>query len=201
MQFNLSKANRLPAITARRRWSLGYLKPLMRREFLLENKIRYNEAIKVGEDFILYLNCLRKQARFNLVPESYYYYRTRAKSLSTRKPTEYLAQSCMITQEFAYLEGIEPTQPELLNALSENLLAFQRRLDYYLLLESCKEKSLFYIFKEIVMKPYIIDDLLNKIVGWAKKRFASALDFQTSEYTRFPSAYAKKKSLFPGGSK
>ena len=93
-------SDRPSVIDNRQTWSFGYTKPLIRREFLLKNNIQYNEAIKVGEDFILYLECLRHQARFCLVPQAYYYYRTRTVSLSTRTPIEYLSESCEITQSF-----------------------------------------------------------------------------------------------------
>ena len=58
------KSDRLPGVNAKRNWSLGYTKPLMKKEFLLRNQIWYDEDLKVGEDFTLYLECLRKQAQF-----------------------------------------------------------------------------------------------------------------------------------------
>ena len=40
------------------------------------------------------------QAKFCLVNQPYYYYRTRDFSLSYQKTTDYLAESCKITQAF-----------------------------------------------------------------------------------------------------
>ncbi|MFM2312814.1 MAG: hypothetical protein RLZZ04_2090 [Cyanobacteriota bacterium] len=88
---NFVTSDRLGSINANRTWSLGYTKPMIRREFLLKHQIWYDENLKVGEDFTLYLECLRHQAKFYLVNQPYYYYRTRSTSLSTRKKTEYLA--------------------------------------------------------------------------------------------------------------
>ena len=56
------------------RCSLGYLKPLMRRRFLDERKLRYAEDLRFAEDFNLYVNALFRGARFLLYPESHYVY-------------------------------------------------------------------------------------------------------------------------------
>ncbi|HXW09508.1 MAG TPA: hypothetical protein VD737_02760, partial [Steroidobacteraceae bacterium] len=56
------------------RCSLGYLKPLMRRRFLDERKLRYAEDLRFAEDFNLYVHALFQGARFLLYPESHYVY-------------------------------------------------------------------------------------------------------------------------------
>ncbi|MDP3334165.1 MAG: glycosyltransferase family 2 protein [Methylococcaceae bacterium] len=60
----------------------GYLKPIIRRSFLRGKKILYNEDVRLGEDFVLYVECLIKGAVFLLTSQSYYYYRVIEKSLS-----------------------------------------------------------------------------------------------------------------------
>jgi succinoglycan biosynthesis protein ExoO len=56
------------------RCSLGYLKPLMRRRFLDERRLRYAEDLRFAEDFNLYVHALFHGARFLLYPESHYVY-------------------------------------------------------------------------------------------------------------------------------
>ena len=195
------ESDRLPPINEDRKWSFGYLKPLMRREFLISNNIQYNEGINVGEDFILYFDCLRKQARFHLVPEPYYYYRTRAVSLSTRKPTEYLFQSCEITQNLVYQESLVSTDTKLVDALAENLMIFQKRLAYYILIERIKEKKVKLALEQIFRKPYVLDDVLVKLFCWIQKKLVSLLEFGTSEYPQFNGSYRDKKAALPDVSK
>ena len=55
-------------------WSLGFLKPLMRRRFLNECNLRYEEDLRFAEDFNLYARALFCGARFLLFPESHYVY-------------------------------------------------------------------------------------------------------------------------------
>ncbi len=62
--------------------SLGYLKPLMRRRFLNEYKLRYAEDLRFAEDIHLYARALLCGARFLLYPESHYVYRQTLASAS-----------------------------------------------------------------------------------------------------------------------
>jgi len=186
------ESDRLVGINAKKKWSLGYLKPLMRREFLQRNGIQYNEMVNVGEDFILYLNCLRHKASFYLVSEPYYYYRTRSVSLSTRTPINYLSQSCEITQDFIYLEGNSPTAENLLLALSDNLLIFQKRLAYYTLLEKVKEKKVKSIIWQILMQSYVLDAVFSKIFYLFGKKLGSFVNIKDRKYGNINTSYPKK---------
>jgi succinoglycan biosynthesis protein ExoO len=56
--------------------NLGYLKPLIRREFLVRNSIRYDEKLRVGEDFLLLLEVLTKRITNYGVDDALYVYTT-----------------------------------------------------------------------------------------------------------------------------
>ncbi len=60
---------------------LGFSKPLFRRYFLVNHQIQYDETLKVTQDFWFDMDCFAHGASFYLVPESYYYYRSRENSL------------------------------------------------------------------------------------------------------------------------
>ena len=62
--------------------SLGYLKPLMRRQFLNRCNLRYEEDLRFAEDFNLYVRALFQDGRFLLFPESLYVYRQTPASAS-----------------------------------------------------------------------------------------------------------------------
>lgn len=64
------------------RQELGFLKPLMRRSFLQEHHLVYDESLRLGEDFILYAQALARGARFRLVPPCGYYAVERPDSIS-----------------------------------------------------------------------------------------------------------------------
>lgn len=180
---NFVKSDRLSAIDAKRTWSLGYTKPLIRKRFLLENSITYDEKVKVAEDFILYLECLRQGAKLYLLNQPYYYYRTRVSSLSTRKPTKYLLESCQITQSFINKEVCSQTESHLLEALLENLIVFQKRLEFYQLLEKIKKGKIWKAIHCLVVHPYLLGDLFKKLLVIVKIKPITVLKtFDNSSY-------------------
>jgi succinoglycan biosynthesis protein ExoO len=63
---------------------LGYIKPMLRTEFVRANNLRYQEKIIIGEDYHLLLSCLLAGARFAVTSESLYRYRIRDGSISWR---------------------------------------------------------------------------------------------------------------------
>ena len=164
------ESDRLPPITAPRNWSFGYTKPLIRKAFLDQHQLNYDEEIEVGEDFALYFRCLLHQAKYILVPEAYYFYRNREASLSTRTPTEYLAQSCQLTQYFIDTEASVRANHKLLMAMSENLIVFEKRLAYERIIRSIKRKDWLNTTKEILINSYVGGDLVAKLLAlmWRK---------------------------------
>jgi len=66
------------------RKELGFLKPLIRRSFLDHHHLRYDEALRLGEDYALYARALALRARFLVVPARGYASVVRADSISAR---------------------------------------------------------------------------------------------------------------------
>jgi succinoglycan biosynthesis protein ExoU len=67
---------------SRPRRELGFLKPLMRRAFLDRRHLRYDETMRLGEDYDLYVRALADGAGFLLAPAAGYVSVMRAGSLS-----------------------------------------------------------------------------------------------------------------------
>ena len=80
------------------RLSYGFMQPMIRRDFLLKHRIRYDERNRFGEDFMLYVACLRAGACWWVTPEVLYHYATRPGSLTE-------IQSSGDLQRIAQLEG------------------------------------------------------------------------------------------------
>ncbi|ATU92283.1 glycosyltransferase family 2 protein [Phyllobacterium zundukense] len=71
----------------RQRGELGFLKPLIRREFLTRHNLRYNENLRLGEDYDLYAWALAFGARFLVISNCGYGAVVRSDSLSGRHST------------------------------------------------------------------------------------------------------------------
>jgi glycosyltransferase involved in cell wall biosynthesis len=69
------------------RTNYGFLKPLMRRAFLVSQGLRYDEKVRFAEDFALYVDCLRAGAHWWLHPEPMYRYLVRPDSLTQVQTT------------------------------------------------------------------------------------------------------------------
>lgn len=64
------------------RTQFGFLKPLLRSDFLRRSGVRYQEDLRAGEDFVFVFECVARGGRYMLTPERGYIYRVRADSVS-----------------------------------------------------------------------------------------------------------------------
>lgn len=69
------------------RAELGFLKPVVRRAFLERHSLRYDEALRLGEDYELYVRALARGARFCVIKSCGYGAVVRPDSLSGRHST------------------------------------------------------------------------------------------------------------------
>jgi succinoglycan biosynthesis protein ExoU len=116
----------------RYRRELGFLKPVIRRSFLQSNAIRYDERLRLGEDFLLYSWCLLKGARFRVVDACGYFALERPMSLSGSHCTEAVNAMFQALLEFkAAAEKLGRSGPQLSRAVTDarNRLALRRMLD------------------------------------------------------------------------
>ena len=63
---------------------LGYLKPLIRTEIVRELRLRYDETLRIGEDYDFLIHLMAHGYRLLLEPRSLYFYRKHEKSTSYR---------------------------------------------------------------------------------------------------------------------
>ena len=70
-----------------RRGEIGFLKPLMRAIFLDAHSLRYQESLRLGEDYDLYARALTKGARYKIIHSCGYGAVVRGNSLSGRHRT------------------------------------------------------------------------------------------------------------------
>ncbi|CAD7038449.1 glycosyltransferase family 2 protein [Pseudorhizobium endolithicum] len=71
-----------------RRGEIGFLKPVMRRSFLEAHDLRYDESLRLGEDYDFYLRALLRGARYTIIEHCGYAAVVRADSLSGQHRTE-----------------------------------------------------------------------------------------------------------------
>ncbi len=62
--------------------NFGYMKPVFRRAFLEEKRLAYDEALRIGEDYLLLASVLAAGGRCAVAPEAGYVYHIRGGSIS-----------------------------------------------------------------------------------------------------------------------
>lgn len=93
----------------RKRGELGFLKPVFRRTFLVEQRLVYDECLRLGEDFAFYVRALLAGARFRITSGCGYVALERPGSLSGRHRTEDLA--ALLQSDTALLATIARSSP------------------------------------------------------------------------------------------
>ncbi|WP_095588114.1 glycosyltransferase family 2 protein [Actibacterium ureilyticum] len=85
--------------------SLGYLKPLIRRDFAQAHGLRYDEGLRNGEDFHLIIAGLVAGAVMWITPEVGYFYTSRSGSVSNRLNPEHAR--ALAVADAAFLQAHE----------------------------------------------------------------------------------------------
>jgi succinoglycan biosynthesis protein ExoO len=148
---------------------LGLSKPLFRREFLVKHDIKYDEDIKMGQDFWLDMKCLIKGARFFIEPKPYYFYRSRPGSLVYQNPLPRLDQYCKATKSFMQQEIVK-TNPALMQALYNNLATYKKNLAYFQVAIPIKQRKWLTALTEMWKNPYFFSDNLPQFRNIIKRR-------------------------------
>ena len=81
--------------------TLGYLKPMISRDFLSRHRIGYTESLRNGEDFHLILSCYGAGARVWFSPEPDYLYFRHNTSVSHRADPAHMRQLVAADRAFA----------------------------------------------------------------------------------------------------
>jgi hypothetical protein len=85
-----------------RRDAYGFLKPIIRKDFLTRHAICYDDA-RFSEDYLFYLRCLIAGAHWIVVPSPYYYYTVSPNGLAYRPSAEDLRR--VVAAESALLNS------------------------------------------------------------------------------------------------
>jgi succinoglycan biosynthesis protein ExoO len=117
--------------------SLGYLKPVFSANFMNCHDIRYDETLRVGEDFHLCAQALLAGARYTVFSEPLYRYRVRADSISHALSLQDVDRLATAVAKLRI-----PTLPG--SSISDALLRYARSLErahaFVRLVEAAKER-------------------------------------------------------------
>ncbi|MFN6465164.1 MAG: glycosyltransferase family 2 protein [Nostoc sp. DedVER02] len=147
----------------------GLSKPLFKRDFLVKHGIKYDEDIRMGQDFWINMKCLIEGARFFIEPKPYYFYRSRPGSLVYQSPLPRLNQYCKATNYFMQQEVVKKN-PALMHALYNNLTAYNKNLAYFQVVMPIKQRKWLTALIEIWKNPYFFSEFISRLSHIIKRR-------------------------------
>ena len=142
------------------RGELGFIKPLISNAFLQEHALRYEESMRLGEDYALYATALLKGARFCLTDPAGYVAVTRDTSLSGHHSARDLGALVAADEKIAQLPNLTATDRRVLR---DHVIETRKRWHWMRLIDAVKQRDLGAAFRCFSAPPAVSLSLLGKL--------------------------------------
>lgn len=119
-------------------FNLGYLKPIIRRNFVVDNSLSYDENLRIGEDYLFAAAALSKGAKCSVHPIAGYNYHVRDGSISRVLKLHHLHDMKTADKMFqlqAVLNGAE------MRAFNKRSKSIDEAISFLKLIEHLKARS------------------------------------------------------------
>jgi succinoglycan biosynthesis protein ExoO len=140
---------------------LGFLKPLIRRRFLKEHGLEFATNYRVGEDFLLFAECLQKGGRLVVLPDAGYIYRRRADSI-TRSGADNARILASMAQELILRWQHQLSADELLSLRARERL-FDDAAKYQRLRMAVSSGAFFRAAGDLFYSPSVIREVMRRL--------------------------------------
>ena len=151
--------------------ALGYLKPLIRADVL--GALRYDESLRIGEDYDLVLRLLLAGASMAVVPEPYYLYRRHSGSISHRLALADLA--AMVDSQDAMIDKLGTLPPRLAAAFAARRAQLRHGLDFGRLVEAIKGRHAGQALSLLAANPRLAPRLWRSFTEGRSRKAATAI--------------------------
>ena len=139
---------------------LGYVKPLMRVEFLRQNDLYYNEDMRLGEDYDLYCRFMARGGRFGLVDPLGYIAHETPGSLSRHHHPKDLRE---ILRADRRLLAMRVISPEARKFLHEHAIFSHKKWAWARLRNAYHSRDVLSALACFAAPPQVIHDLLSRL--------------------------------------
>ncbi len=155
-----------------KRLSYGFLKPILRRSFLQQHDLKYDEQIRFAEDFSFYVDCLGAGATWWLRPEALYNYTLRESSL-TEVQTSHDLDRLRQRQRRLLAQAQAAEDPALVQVTRAHLKLVEQNYYYRTFTDALKERQFIHSRKILLSSPasvrLIVIELLRQAPTIARK--------------------------------
>ena len=152
---------------------ISVVKPIIRRRFIIDNGVSYNEEVGASDDYFFYLSCLVDWARMAVLSDPLYYYRLRRPGSITTTSIRSLSHfsGCKKgTELFINNSKVRESKPELLPLLERSLMEIDDQLLYHHFAQSLKDKQLRASITLAFTHPKLISIFLKRLPSIMKYR-------------------------------
>jgi succinoglycan biosynthesis protein ExoO len=144
-------------------YAYGYLKPVFSAAFLERHRLRYDPAIRIGEDYLLFAECLARGAACRLEPSAGYIYTARVGSISHRLRPRDIARISLRDKKF-----LKTCQLDLAAARAQRRRTMRIRdaFGFLLLVEALKRRRAAQALRALRRAPFSARHLWRPV--WAR---------------------------------
>jgi succinoglycan biosynthesis protein ExoU len=159
------------------RKELGFFKPIVRRSFLEQHGLRYDETLRLGEDYALYARALARGARFLVVPPQGYVAVVRPDSLSGRHTKQDLERLRDSDHELLSLSTL--SRAERL-AIERHYRSVDAKVQWLEVIEAVKARNPRRFTSAFLRSRDVARFISLRLIEQAKERSASRLGLKAS---------------------
>ncbi|MEL6322651.1 MAG: glycosyltransferase family 2 protein [Pseudomonadota bacterium] len=150
---------------------LGFIKPLMRRAFLVDHGLGYDRRMRLGEDYDLYCRLLARGGRFGLVdPRGYIAFETPG-SLSKQHSSAVLRAFMQSDQRLLSSKAISDDARVF---LKEHRTLLHKKWAWAHLSEAYRERNPMKALSSFIAPPEVLADLSGRLVEKTRARLSRA---------------------------
>jgi succinoglycan biosynthesis protein ExoU len=160
------------SVGRRLRKEFGFLKPMMRRSFLDRHQLRYDEQLRLGEDFALYARALAARAVFKVIPSRTYVSVVRSGSISGNHTKEDLKRLRDSDKALWLLPTLTEREIKLVQRHYESI---DTRIQWLNVIDAVRIQSVLGFVSPFFIRwttsVYLISSLLEQVVLRSKRVF------------------------------
>lgn len=142
--------------------NFGYMKPVFARNFLAEHDLRFDETLKIGEDYILLASALARGGRCVVEPTAGYVYHLREGSISRVLKPHHVEAMILSDQRFIIDHRLDPAAKAAQQRRSKSL---REARSFLALVEHLKRGAFLRALSEAIGNPAAIRHLRMPIAA------------------------------------
>jgi succinoglycan biosynthesis protein ExoO len=149
--------------------NFGYMKPVFERRFLEAHSLRFDEALRIGEDYILLASALACGARCILEPSAGYIYHIREGSISRVLELHHIDAMMAADEAFLSRYTLDPLSQRMQRKRQRG---FRQARSFLVLVEQLKSRSLAGALRTALADPIALRHLSMPIAARLRRLLA-----------------------------